>query len=117
LCVRIKIGWTVVVKQRAKTANSPLGKRLPLGAGNICEKNKTNYPYRRTFNSPMAAVGSKGVHWNFVRSFEYGKTRLAFQHKIVLPATRQFPGVLTIKNENPLVVKAQFLGDSGEDSC
>ena len=52
-----------------------------------------------------------------VRSLEYGKTQLAFQHKIVLPAARQFPGALTIGNENPLFVQAKFFGDPGEVSA
>jgi hypothetical protein len=50
-----------------------------------------------------------------VKSVEYGKARLAFQHKIVLPASRQFPGVIKIEKD-PLVVKAQFFGDPGEVS-
>ena len=51
-----------------------------------------------------------------VTSLEHGKTRLAFQQKIVLPASRQFPGVIKIENKDPLVVKAQFFGDPGEVS-
>jgi len=52
-----------------------------------------------------------------IKAIEYGKTTLLFQHKLTLPATRQFPGSLKIANADPLVIQAQFFGDPVEVSA
>ena len=49
-----------------------------------------------------------------ISALEYGRTKLAFRQKIVLPATRQFPGNLKIQNADPLLIEAQFYGDPGK---
>jgi hypothetical protein len=60
---------------------------------------------------------SLDFYLRLVRALEYGKTMLSFQHQIRLPATRQFPGSLTIENKDALGVHAQFHGDPGQISA
>ncbi len=54
---------------------------------------------------------------SFLKMLQYGSTKLNFANKITLPAAKQFPGTLQIKNDDQLGIRYQFFGDPTEKSA
>jgi len=46
-----------------------------------------------------------------IESMKYGESQLKLDGRITLPSARAFPGLLEIKNANPLEIHARFHGD------